>query len=73
MTKLYKSTVWRRATEAEAEIIDQQLSAAPARLRRLWDDSTILDHSAPEFSALAAGFVGAFGEARAAELLAPEM
>lgn len=72
-TKLYKATVWRRATDAEAAVIDAQLSAAPPRLRRLWDDSQLLDTTYPEFLALRAGFVAAFGESRAAELLAAEM
>ncbi|NVO13909.1 MAG: hypothetical protein HXX10_07720 [Rhodoplanes sp.] len=73
LTRLYKSTVWRRATDAEASTIDAQLQAAPARLRRLWDDSTVLDTDAAEFAALSAGFVAAFGQSRAGELLAPEM
>jgi hypothetical protein len=69
----YKSDVWRRATDAEAEIINAALNAAPVRQRRLWDDSTILEHGADMWTPLRAQMVEAFGEARANEILAPSI
>ena len=69
--RIYKADLWRRATDAEAVTIDQALADQPVRLRRLFDDATFLDPTDPEFAAFRAGFIAAFGEARAAELLAP--
>lgn len=69
--RVWKSDIWRRATDAEAEIIVAALGSQPVRLRRLFDDATFLDPDDPLFSGLRAGFVTAFGEKRAAELLAP--
>lgn len=69
--RTYKSDVWRRCTDAEAQALDAALAAATAKLRRLWDDCTILEHEAPEWSLLVAGVAAAVGEERAAEILAP--
>ncbi len=70
-TRLYKSEVWRRATDAEAEQLDAALSAAPVRLRRLWADSTVLDTTSEDWPLLRDPVVQLLGAARAAELLAP--
>ena len=70
LVRTYKSDVWRRCTDAEAARLDAALQAAPVRLRRLWDDCTILEHEAADFDELRDGMVAAFGEDRAAELLA---
>lgn len=69
--KTYKADIWRRATDAEAETIVAVLSQQSVRKQRLFNDATILDHADPEFTELKAGFVQAFGQARADELLAP--
>lgn len=66
-----KSDVWRRANEAEATAMDQMLNAAPVKLRRLWSDSTILDHASEEWAAVRDPLVKAFGQKRADEILAP--
>jgi hypothetical protein len=66
-----KSDVWRRATDDEAGAMDAMLNAAPAKLRRLWADSTILEHDSPEFAAVRDPIVAAFGAERADALLAP--
>lgn len=34
-TVIYKSEIWRRATDAEAVVIDAQLKLAPIRLQRM--------------------------------------
>jgi hypothetical protein len=65
-----KADIWRRATDAEASVIAQALDALPLRKRRIYDDATYLDHGDPMFAELWAGFVQAFGNARASELLA---
>jgi hypothetical protein len=66
-----KSDVWRRATDAEAAAMDQMLNAAPVKLRRLWSDSTILEHDSEEWAAVRDPVAQAFGQARADEILAP--
>lgn len=68
---LFKADVWRRATDEEAEIIDATLAAAPVRLRRLWADSREFDTLADDFALIRAPMVKAFGDDRAAVLLAP--
>lgn len=68
--KTYKADIWRRATDEEAATIDAQISAQPIKLRNLFRDCDHLSHADPYFSALKAGFVAAFGQKRADELLA---
>lgn len=71
--RTYKTDVWRRCTETEAETLDAALNTAPVKLRRLWADSTILEHESAEFSDLLAPMIAAFGAERAAEILAPSV
>ncbi|MDU7524123.1 MAG: hypothetical protein E7K72_22565 [Roseomonas mucosa] len=71
LTRLYKSEVWRRATDAEAEKLDAALATAPVRLRRLWSDSTVLDTASEDWPLLRDPVVQLLGAARADELLAP--
>lgn len=66
----YKADLFRRATDAEADMIDTALAAAPAKERRLFDMAQYLDHSAPEFASMQTALTGMFGPERAAELLA---
>lgn len=68
--QVLKSAFWRRCTGPEAEALDAALNAAPARLRRLFSDSTILESNSEEWPDLMAGVAAVVGEARAAELLA---
>lgn len=67
----FKTDIWRRCTELEAATLDNALDEAPVKMRRLWDDSTQVESSAPEFAMLRAQMVAAFGETRTAEILAP--
>jgi hypothetical protein len=69
----YKSDIWRRASDEEAEIIDAALNAAPVKQRRLWADSTILVHGADGWDAIRDQMVAAFGVERADEILAPSL
>lgn len=69
--KTLKSDIWRRATDQEAEVVDQILSSQPVRMRRMWDDSRYLGHLDELFPLVRQAAVEAFGEARADELLAP--
>jgi hypothetical protein len=69
--RTYKADIWRRATDAEAATIDAQINAQPIRLRNLFRDCDHLDHADPYFIGLKEGFVEAFGQGRADELLAP--
>ena len=73
-----KADIWRRATDAEAEVIDAllrdpppDLGMSPVKLRRLWDDATSIDHTDPLFETILAIAVQHFGEDRASELLKP--
>lgn len=71
LDRTYKADIWRRATDAEAETIVAVLAQQSIRKQRLFNDATVLDHADPGFIELKAGFVQAFGQQRANELLAP--
>jgi hypothetical protein len=69
--RTYKADVWRRATDAEADVIIAALAQQTRRQQRIFNDAQYLDQSDPMFATLKAQFVGAFGQARADQLLAP--
>lgn len=69
--RTYKADIWRRATEQEAEAIEQMLSQQSARIRGLWYDTSYILHTDELFTLAWDNAVQAFGEARAGELLAP--
>lgn len=71
LTKVAKADLWRRLTEPEAVTLDAALQAAPLRLRRVFEAAQYLDTTDEDYPALRAGIVGALGEARANEVLAP--
>lgn len=63
-----KTTIYRRATDAELTLLEATLAALPLRQRLLWRDAesgTVYVHEVEPF------FVAAVGAPRAAELLAP--
>lgn len=67
----YKADIWRRCTEAEADVLDAALDQSPSRLRRLFDDAQYVDPSDPDYPTIRGAVVSALGEARAAVVLAP--
>lgn len=69
--RIAKDAIWRRATDAEAEMMEQALSAQPVRIRRIYDGATHLQTGDELFGLLETAMVQMFGESRAAELLAP--
>jgi hypothetical protein len=69
----FKSSLWRRCTDAEADTLVYMLSQQSNRFQRLFTDVTRLEHDSPEFALLQGGIAQAFGPARAAELLAPDL
>jgi hypothetical protein len=69
--RTFKADILRRATVYEAELIELALTASSAKYRNLFRDVQYLDHDDPRFAVLRSGFIDAFGEARADQLLAP--
>lgn len=67
---VFKKDIWVRATDAEADTIETVLAQQTTRKQRIFNEATYLDHSDPFFAELKTGFVEAFGEERAGELLA---
>lgn len=67
----HKTDIWQRCTDDEAEQLDGQLEQAPAKQRRMWNDSITIEHSSEYFPILRDNMVEAFGEARTDEILAP--
>ncbi|CAO4148638.1 hypothetical protein [Methylorubrum aminovorans] len=66
----YKKDLWLRATDEEAETIEQVLAQQTTRKQRIFNEAQYLDHADPLFAELLAGFVTAFGTERAGQLLA---
>ncbi|RDJ12413.1 hypothetical protein [Rhizobium grahamii] len=69
---LYKTTLWLRLTDAEAETVMAAKNAQPAKFRGLWDDALIIDSGSAFFETLKAFLTGALTAKRAAELLKPD-
>ncbi len=69
-TITYKADLYRRMTDEEADRVEDALSNAPVRQRRLFEAAQYLDHAAPEFARMREALVGLFGEDRADVLLA---
>lgn len=66
----YKKDIWLRATDEEADTIEQVLAQQTTRKQRIFNEATYLDHADPLFAELLAGFEAAFGTERAGQLLA---
>lgn len=66
----YKKDIWVRATDAEADTIEQVLAQQSTRKQRIFADAQYLDHADPLFAELRGGFEAAFGKERASQLLA---
>ena len=66
----FKKDIWVRATDEEAETIEQVLSQQSPRKQRIYAEAQYLDHADPLYGELYAGFVQAFGKERADHLLA---
>lgn len=69
--RIFKSDMWRRATESEAETIKAGLALRSVREQEIFATSSYISTDDPLFIPLMAGFVAAFGQTRANELLAP--
>lgn len=67
----YKTDIWQRVTDAEAETLDAQLGQAPAKQRRMWDDAQSVEHSSDYYFVLREQMISEFGESRTDEVLAP--
>lgn len=66
-----KADLWRRCSDDEADTLSAALEQAPARLRGIYQDALYLDPADPDYPMIRDAIVSAFGETRAAELLAP--
>lgn len=67
----YKTDIWTRCTEDEAEILDARLEQAPARERRMWADSLSVQHASDYYTMLREQMEAEFGVERTAAILAP--
>jgi hypothetical protein len=67
----FKADIWRRCTDVEADALDADLKAQPARIQRLFGDAQHIDHADPLFDLMRGAITARFGEERAAEILAP--
>ena len=67
----YKTDIWQRCTDDEANTLDTQLNQATAKQRRMWDDSLSIEHSSDYYALLRDQMITAFGELRTDEILAP--
>lgn len=68
---VYKTTIISRMSDDELAAFKAGMDAAPLRQQMMWNDCQSVQSDSPLFPVLQAAFAGAFGEARAAEILAP--
>lgn len=66
-----KADLFRRASDAEAEMIDTALKTGSLRERLIFEAAQYLDHADPLFASMRTALAGMFSEARADQLLAP--
>lgn len=71
-TRIYKSVIIRRLTEAEAATWEAALQAAPAKMRLFFNSLEYFVSNDPDYPTLVGAMTQAFGGARADELLAAE-
>lgn len=67
-----KDIIWRRVTDAEAEIMDAALGSQSVRVRRIYDGAQVISTDGELYSILLAAMIQLFGESRAEQLLARE-
>lgn len=72
-TVTYKSDIWRRCTDGEAEALDALLARQSKRQQRLFNDATVIAHTDEMFATLQAAVTEALGATRTAEILAPSL
>ncbi len=70
-TMIPKDIIWRRATDDEAEQMEEVLSAQPVRLRRIYEGAGFISTSDELYGVLEGALVQLFGLQRAKELLEP--
>lgn len=66
-----KADIWRRCTDAEAEALAATLALRSTREQRIFNDASYLDHADPLFAVMFDAVASAFGQDRAAVILAP--
>lgn len=69
---IYKTTLWLRLTDAEAETVMAAKNQQPAKFRGIWDDALTIQSDSQFFGTLKAFLAAALSPARAVEILQPE-
>ena len=69
---IYKTTLWRRLTDAEAETVMAAKGAQPAKFRGIWDDALTIQSDSEFFGALKSFLSSVLAAKRANEILQPE-
>lgn len=69
--EISKVEIIRRMTTAEATSAELLIASADAKFRLMWSSANIIRSDDEWFTILQAALAGAFGEERAAQLLAP--
>lgn len=70
---LFKADIWRRCTNDEATKLDTALSQQPVRLRRMFNDATLLRSDDELFSTIQSAVTQLLGDSRATDILAPSV
>lgn len=66
-----KDAIWRRATDEEAELMENALQSQPVRLRRIYEGATFISTADELYGVLRSALEALFGSERAEELLQP--
>ena len=71
-TKLYKTTIWSRCTDAEYVAIKDVINSVPPRIQAIFADANYIDKNDPLYAMVLDGAIAVVGNERALELLEPE-
>lgn len=71
LTVIPKNLIWSRATNEEAELMENALQSQPVRLRRIYEGATFISTEDELYGVLRSALEALFGSERAGELLQP--
>jgi hypothetical protein len=70
---IFKTTLWMRLSNEEAETVMAAKEAQPAKFRGIWDDALLIQSDSQFFETLKLFLASTLSSARAKELLLPEV
>jgi hypothetical protein len=70
--RLFKTTLWMRLSDEDAEIVMAAKDMQPAKFRGIWDDAQVIESDSEFFDTLKSFLTVTLGAEKAGTLLRPE-